>query len=108
MLPARLLCLPVLEDRLALVGVWIFPMNVFLLFVFCSFIVAAFFLTPSILPSVMLAHGPYFLFFCRGFRLVGPMVIMIYRSCNLQVIWHRFFATEHPKGRLPDPSAPFS
>ena len=25
MLPARLLCLPVLEDRLALVGVWLFP-----------------------------------------------------------------------------------
>lgn len=27
----------------------------------------------------MLSTGPYFLFFCRGFRLVGPMVIMIYR-----------------------------
>ena len=23
--------------------------------------------------------GPYFLFFCRGFKLVGPMVIMVYR-----------------------------
>ena len=28
---------------------------------------------------VMLCNGPYFLFFCRGFKLVGPMVIMIYR-----------------------------
>ena len=27
----------------------------------------------------MLSTGPYFLFFCRGFKLVGPMVIMIYR-----------------------------
>ena len=47
MLPARLLCLPVLEDRLALVGVWLFPMNAFLMFVFCSFIVAAFFSCPG-------------------------------------------------------------
>jgi hypothetical protein len=28
---------------------------------------------------IMLFNGPYFLFFCRGFKLVGPMVIMIYR-----------------------------
>jgi transient receptor potential cation channel subfamily V protein 5 len=28
---------------------------------------------------IMLWNGPYFLFFCRGFKLVGPMVIMIYR-----------------------------
>ena len=28
---------------------------------------------------VMLSNGLYFLFFCRGFKLVGPMVIMIYR-----------------------------
>lgn len=28
---------------------------------------------------IMLCNGPYFLFFCRGFKLVGPMVIMIYR-----------------------------
>ena len=27
----------------------------------------------------MLCNGLYFLFFCRGFKLVGPMVIMIYR-----------------------------
>ena len=28
---------------------------------------------------VMMCNGWYFLFFCRGFKLVGPMVIMIYR-----------------------------
>ena len=28
---------------------------------------------------IMTCTGPYFLFFCRGFKLVGPMVIMIYR-----------------------------
>ena len=28
---------------------------------------------------IMLCNGLYFLFFCRGFKLVGPMVIMIYR-----------------------------
>ena len=27
----------------------------------------------------MCFNGWYFLFFCRGFKLVGPMVIMIYR-----------------------------
>ena len=27
----------------------------------------------------MTCTGPYFLFFCRGFKLVGPMVIMVYR-----------------------------
>ena len=32
----------------------------------------------------MLANGCYFLFFCRGFKLVGPMVIMIYRWQTLQ------------------------
>ncbi|KAK2708049.1 hypothetical protein QYM36_015666 [Artemia franciscana] len=28
---------------------------------------------------VMLSTGPYFLFFCRGFKKVGPFVVMIYR-----------------------------
>ena len=28
---------------------------------------------------VMLCTGPYFLFFCRGFKLTGPFVSMIYR-----------------------------
>ena len=27
----------------------------------------------------MFCHGFYFLFFCRGIKLVGPMVTMIYR-----------------------------
>jgi hypothetical protein len=30
-------------------------------------------------PAIMTCTGPYFLFFCRGFKLVGPMVIMVYR-----------------------------
>ena len=29
--------------------------------------------------AIMTCTGPYFLFFCRGFKLVGPMVIMVYR-----------------------------
>merc|ERR1719270_1683691 len=32
-----------------------------------------------VLIFVMLSNGLYFLFFCRGFKLVGPMVTMIYR-----------------------------
>lgn len=28
---------------------------------------------------VMLTLAPYFLFFCRGFKTVGPFVVMIYR-----------------------------
>lgn len=28
---------------------------------------------------VMLTTAPYFLFFCRGFKTVGPFVVMIYR-----------------------------
>ena len=33
----------------------------------------------SLYQIVMLCNGLYFLFFCRGFKLTGPMVIMIYR-----------------------------
>ncbi|XP_030754916.1 transient receptor potential cation channel subfamily V member 3 isoform X2 [Sitophilus oryzae] len=29
--------------------------------------------------TVMLTTAPYFLFFCRGFKTVGPFVVMIYR-----------------------------
>ncbi|KAG5682668.1 hypothetical protein PVAND_012006 [Polypedilum vanderplanki] len=29
--------------------------------------------------AIMLTTGPYFLFFCRGFKTVGPFVVMIYR-----------------------------
>ena len=42
MVPARVLCVPPVEDRLALV--------------------------------VMMCHGPYFLFFCRGIKLVSFQV----------------------------------
>lgn len=28
---------------------------------------------------IMLTTSPYFLFFCRGFKTVGPFVVMIYR-----------------------------
>ena len=37
-------------------------------------------LDDAMVQLCMLANGCYFLFFCRGFKLVGPMVIMIYRS----------------------------
>ena len=43
MVPARILCYPPVEDRLALV--------------------------------VMMSHGPYFLFFCRGIKLVDMICI---------------------------------
>lgn len=33
----------------------------------------------ALMQIVMMCNGMYFLFFCRGFKLVGPMVIMIYR-----------------------------
>ena len=33
----------------------------------------------ALAQTIMLCNGLYFLFFCRGFKLVGPMVIMIYR-----------------------------
>ena len=40
----------------------------------------------SIAQVVMLTNGLYFLFFCRGFKLVGPMVIMIYLMLKKDVI----------------------
>ena len=33
----------------------------------------------NLIMLVMMMTGPYFLFFCRGFKLTGPFVIMIYR-----------------------------
>ena len=42
--------------------------------IFCLYIIE-----DSIIQLCMLSNGLYFLFFCRGFKLVGPMVIMIYR-----------------------------
>ena len=33
----------------------------------------------SLAILIMLLTGPYFLFFCRGFKTTGPFVIMIYR-----------------------------
>ena len=33
-------------------------------------------------------NGLYFLFFCRGFKLTGPMVIMIYRSISNDKVQH--------------------
>ena len=38
-----------------------------------------FHLEDALIQIVMLFNGWYYLFFCRGFKLVGPMVIMIYR-----------------------------
>ncbi|OAF66778.1 Ubiquitin-like protein 5 [Intoshia linei] len=37
----------------------------------------------------MLTVAPYFLFFCRGFRILGPFVIMIYRMIKTDLF--RFF-----------------
>lgn len=34
----------------------------------------------------MTCTGPYFLFFCRGFKLVGPMVIMVYRMLAQDIV----------------------
>ncbi|XP_057668262.1 transient receptor potential cation channel subfamily V member 5 [Diorhabda carinulata] len=36
-------------------------------------------LEDTIAVMVMLTTAPYFLFFCRGFKTVGPFVVMIYR-----------------------------
>ncbi|VEN38218.1 unnamed protein product [Callosobruchus maculatus] len=36
-------------------------------------------LEDTVAVMVMLTTAPYFLFFCRGFKTVGPFVVMIYR-----------------------------
>ncbi|KAH0821155.1 hypothetical protein GEV33_001636 [Tenebrio molitor] len=33
----------------------------------------------TVAVAIMLTTAPYFLFFCRGFKTVGPFVVMIYR-----------------------------
>ncbi|KAF2896771.1 hypothetical protein ILUMI_09404 [Ignelater luminosus] len=33
----------------------------------------------AVVVGIMLTTAPYFLFFCRGFKTVGPFVVMIYR-----------------------------
>nr|AOR81474.1 nanchung [Nilaparvata lugens] len=62
------------------------PSRVMFLFSCCLMMTMPFFRftcqdeTEDILAVViMLTTGPYFLFFCRGFKTVGPFVVMIYR-----------------------------
>lgn len=40
----------------------------------------------SLAIVIMTFTGPYFLFFCRGFKLVGPMVIMVYRMLAQDIV----------------------
>ena len=49
-----------------------------------------------ILQIVMCFNGWYFLFFCRGFKLVGPMVIMIYRWNRWWWSWMQSWYTGEP------------
>ena len=106
MLPARLLCFPTLEDRLALVGN--FPcFHIGSKLIRSCPVMLSHYSLPCKCPHnlcyipVMLSHGPYFLFFCRGFRLVGPMVIMIYRSLtswSLRYSDHHGYSHGHGHG----------
>ena len=54
----------------------------------------------SLAIIIMTWTGPYFLFFCRGFKLVGPMVIMVYRMLAQDIVRlsleERFFAQIKP------------
>ncbi|XP_023334395.1 transient receptor potential cation channel subfamily V member 6 [Eurytemora carolleeae] len=43
-------------------------------------------LEDSLAIAIMTCTGPYFLFFCRGFKLVGPMVIMVYRMLAQDIV----------------------
>ena len=64
------LCLFLLSDTLNIRG---------RLFCLCS-------TEDSLAIVIMTCTGPYFLFFCRGFKLVGPMVIMVYRMLAQDIV----------------------
>ena len=46
----------------------------------------------SLAIVIMTWTGPYFLFFCRGFKLVGPMVIMVYRMLAQDIVRSKFIS----------------
>ena len=51
--------------------------------------------------------GPYFLFFCRGFKLVGPMVIMVYRMLAQDIVRYNLGGTLSTETKNPDLSPRF-
>ncbi|XP_055619148.1 transient receptor potential cation channel subfamily V member 5 [Toxorhynchites rutilus septentrionalis] len=62
------------------------PSRVMFLFSCCIMMVVPFLkvlcfteLEDHVVVVIMLTTAPYFLFFCRGFKTVGPFVVMIYR-----------------------------
>ncbi|XP_050093034.1 transient receptor potential cation channel subfamily V member 5 [Anopheles aquasalis] len=62
------------------------PSRVMFLFSCCIMMVVPFLkvlcfteLEDHVAVAIMLTTAPYFLFFCRGFKTVGPFVVMIYR-----------------------------
>ncbi|XP_058116489.1 transient receptor potential cation channel subfamily V member 5 [Anopheles ziemanni] len=62
------------------------PSRVMFLFSCCIMMVVPFLkvlcfteLEDHVVVAIMLTTAPYFLFFCRGFKTVGPFVVMIYR-----------------------------
>ncbi|XP_053680453.1 transient receptor potential cation channel subfamily V member 5 [Anopheles nili] len=62
------------------------PSRVMFLFSCCIMMVIPFLkvlcfteLEDHVAVAIMLTTAPYFLFFCRGFKTVGPFVVMIYR-----------------------------
>uniref|UniRef100_A0A182NPF8 Ion transport domain-containing protein n=1 Tax=Anopheles dirus TaxID=7168 RepID=A0A182NPF8_9DIPT len=62
------------------------PSRVMFLFSCCIMMVVPFLkvlcfteMEDHVAVAIMLTTAPYFLFFCRGFKTVGPFVVMIYR-----------------------------
>ncbi|XP_061510330.1 transient receptor potential cation channel subfamily V member 5 [Anopheles gambiae] len=62
------------------------PSRVMFLFSCCIMMIVPFLkvlcfteLEDHVAVTIMLTTAPYFLFFCRGFKTVGPFVVMIYR-----------------------------